>query len=193
MKNVGTGLENYLKTEKHMTSCDLYELRLANGGIYYYTDADRDILYDGHNYRHDVLLIARQQVKLNDTVVVDTLSVNIKADKTAKLGSVPLLKAAHDGVLDMAKLLLRRCFFRDAVVIGAIGLFGGKVEVKSCGGLGLELTVKAVTQGLAQEFPIRKYFPQGTYATKGGTISASTDNTAGCLITPYVPLKEVLM
>ncbi|WP_337477827.1 baseplate hub protein, partial [Phascolarctobacterium succinatutens] len=178
MKDVGTGLENYLNTEKHMTSCDLFELRLPDGGVYYYTDADKDILYDGHNYRHDVLLIKRQQVKVNDSVVVDTLSVNIKADKTAKIGSTPLLKAAHDGTLDMSKLYLRRCFFRDAVVIGAIGLFGGKVEVKSCGGLGLDLTVKAVTQGLSQEFPVRKYYPQGTYSTKGGTITASTDSTA---------------
>ena len=193
MKDVGTGLENYLNTEKHMTSCDLFELRLPDGGVYYYTDADRDILYDGHNYQHDVLLIKRQQVKVNDSVVVDTLSVNIKADKTAKIGSTPLLKAAHDGTLDMSKLYLRRCFFRDAVVIGAIGLFGGKVEVKSCGGLGLDLTVKAVTQGLSQEFPVRNYYPQGTYSTKGGTITASTDSTAGCLIAPYVPLKEVLM
>lgn len=162
MKDVGTGLENYLNTEKHMTSCDLFELRLPDGGVHYYTDADKDILYDGHNYRHDVLLIKRQQVKVNDSVVVDTLSVNIKADKTAKIGNTPLLKAAHDGILDMSKLYLRRCFFRDAVVIGAIGLFGGKVEVKSCGGLGLDLTVKAVTQGLSQEFPVRKYYPQGT-------------------------------
>ena len=193
MKDVGTGLENYLNTEKNMTSCDLFELRLADGGIHYYTDADKEILYDGHNYKHDALLIKRQQVKLHDSVVVDTMSVNITADKTAKIGTVPLLKAAHDGTLDMAKLYLRRCFFRDTVVIGAIGLFGGKVEVKSCGGLGLELTVKAVTQGLSQEFPVRKYYPQGTYSNKGGAVSASTDNTAGCLIAPYVPLKEVLM
>ena len=49
MKDVGTGLENYLNTEKHMTSCDLFELRLPDGGVHYYTDADKDILYDGHN------------------------------------------------------------------------------------------------------------------------------------------------
>ena len=193
MKDVGTGLENYLNNEKNMTSCDLFELRLANGGVHYYTDADKDILYDGHNYRHDVLLINRQQVKLHDSVVVDTMSINIYADKKAMIGSKQLLLAAHDGTLDMTKLYLRRCFFRDAVVVGAVGLFGGKVEVKSCGGLNLELTVKAVTQGLSQEFPVRKYYPQGTYSTKGGTITASTDNTAGCLITPFVPLKEVLM
>ena len=81
MKDVGSGLENYLNTEKHMTSCDLFELRLADGGLHFYTDADKDILYEGHNYRHDVLLINRQQVKLHDSVVVDTMSVNIYAEQ----------------------------------------------------------------------------------------------------------------
>lgn len=194
MKDVGTGLENYLNTEKHMTSCDLFELRLPGGSVYYYTDADKDILYDGHNYRHDVLLIKRQQVKVNDSVVVDTLSVNIKADKTAKIGNTPLLKAAHDGTLDRATLQLKRCFFdSDFNILDVLGVFGGNVEVKKCAGLRLELTVKAKTQGLSQEFPRRKYYPQGAYTTTGGKVTASSNDSESCIIAPFVPLKEVLM
>lgn len=193
MKTVSDGLENYLNTEKNMISCDLFELQLADGGRYYYTDADKSIVYDGKTYRHDQLLIKRQQVKLHDSVVVDTMTVTIYADKNSKLGSKALLVAAHDGTLDMAKLFLKRCFFRGDSVVGVIGLFGGGVEVKSCGGLALELTVKANTQGLSQEFPTRKYYPQGTYSTTNGTVTSGVADDDGCLIAPFVPLKEVLL
>lgn len=193
MKNVSESLETYLNTEKNMISCDLFELLLADGGRYYYTDADKSITYDGKSYLHNQLLIKRQQVKLHDNVVVDTMTVTIYADKNTRLGSKPLLAAAHDGTLDMAKLILKRCFFRGDTVLGVIGLFGGGVEVKACGGLSLELTVKANTQGLNQEFPLRKYYPQGTYSTSGGTVTSSNTDSDSCLIAPYVPLKEVLL
>ena len=72
MKTVSKELETYLNTEKNITCCDLYELTLYNGTRYYYADTDMDISYDGHIYRHDMLLIKRNQIKLNSSVVVDT-------------------------------------------------------------------------------------------------------------------------
>ena len=87
MKDVGTGLENYLNTEKHMTSCDLFVLHLANGTKYYYTNADTNVVYGGNTYRHDQLLIKRQQVKLNATVVVDTMTITVYADGAVNLCS----------------------------------------------------------------------------------------------------------
>lgn len=193
MKNVAFQLADHLNTARNFVSCDLYELRLANGNTYYYTNADRDITYDSITYRHNALLVKRQQTKINDRVVVDTMTVTISATGKDTIEGKPILLAAHDGTLDFAKLHLARCFFRDSEVLGAIGLFGGNVEVKKCGGLGLELTVKAKTQGLAQEFPVRKYYPQGTYSTANGSISAGTSDDDSCLIAPFVPLKEVLL
>lgn len=193
MKAVAVQLEDHLHTAKNFVSCDLYVLKLASGNTYYYTNADRDIEYDGVTYRHNVLLIKRQQTKINDRVVVDTMTVTIHANSKDMIEGKSLLQAAHDGTLDFAKLHLSRCFFRESAVLGVIGLFGGNVEVKKCGGLGLELTVKAKTQGLAQEFPVRKYYPQGTYSAANGSISAGSDDDDSCLIAPFVPLKEVLL
>lgn len=193
MKDVADQLADHLNTAKNFVSCDLYVLTLANGNRYYYTNADRDITYDGNRYRHDALLIKRQQTKVNDRVVVDTMAVTIGANSKDMIEGKSVLLAAHDGTLDFARLHLSRCFFYEATVLGAIGLFGGNVEVKKCGGLGLELTVKAKTQGLSQEFPVRKYYPQGTYSTVNGSISAGTDDDDSCLIAPFVPLKEVLL
>ena len=193
MKTVSVALANYLNNTKNLVSCDLYELQLANGNKYYFSNTDMDITYDGNVYKHDVMLIDRQNTKLNDRVVVDTMTVIIKANRATLLEGKPIFLAAHNGVLDMAKLYLRRCFFEDLKVVDVIGLFGGNVEVKKCGGLSLELTVKAKTQGLAQEYPVRKYYPQGTYSTTNGGVSASGSDDACCLITPFVPLKEALL
>ena len=103
------------------------------------------------------------------------------------------------GVLDGAKLCLKRAFFTQntdlptATVVGAISLFGGDVEIKSSGGIKLDLTVKSKTQGLSQEFPRRKYYPQGSYTTTEGTVTSTGTTNDTCLIAPFVPRKEVLM
>ena len=72
-------------------------------------------------------------------------------------------------------------------------LFSGITEVKSCGGLLMKLTVKSKVQGLSQEFPRRRFYPQGTYSTSGGKVSSSTEEDSASVIAPYVPLKEVLL
>ena len=174
-------------------SCDLYDLVLFNGNRYRWADTDKDIVYNGQVYEHDALLIKRQQVKLNDRVVVDSMSVTINANKTDMLENKPLFQAAHDGNLDRAKLYLKRCFFRDGSIIGAVDLFGGCVEVKQAGGIKLDLTIKAKTQGLNMEFPVRRYYPQGSYITNSAGVTTSKKTDAGAVIAPFVPLKEVLL
>lgn len=194
MKTVSESLSNYLNREKNMISCDLIELHLADGSTYYYTSADKDVDWDGKKYLHNQLLIQRQQVKINDCLVVDTMTVTITATNQTKLGSKGIMLAAHDGTLDRAALQLKRCFFdSSANILDVLGIFGGNAEVKNCAGLRLELTVKAKTQGLSQEFPRRKYYPQGAYSTIGGKVTASDSDSETCIIAPFVPLKEVLM
>lgn len=193
MKTVNKSLETYLETEKNITSCDLYELVLYNGNTYYYADTDIDISFNGHLYLHNALLIKRKQVKIHDCVVVDSMTVTVQADRNDRLEGKPFLRAVHDGALDRAKLYLRRCFFRDRSVVGAIDLFGGNVEVKSAGGIKIELSVKAETQGLNMEFPVRRYYPQGSYTTNADGVIYSKETDAATLIAPFVPLKEVLL
>lgn len=193
MKKVTTDLETYLNTEKSFTSCDLYEMTLSNGNKYYYADTDQDIVYNGRTYQHNALLIKRSQIDLQSDVSVDTLTVTICADPDDKIENKPLLRAAHEGVLDGAVLALRRCFFRGALVLGAIGLFAGNVEVKHAGGVDLQLSVKSKTQGLNMKFPILKYYPQKAYITSGEGVISSTDIDNASVVAPYVPLKEILI
>ena len=194
MKQVSADLSTYLNTAKNLTSCDIYELTLADGRVFYFADTDMDILYDGNTYEHNKLLIKRAQIKIQSQVVVDTMAITIFANANDKVGDTSFLQAAHDGIFDRATLRLRRCFFRDTTIIDAISLFGGNVEVKSAGGIRLELTVKAKTQGLNMQFPVRKYYPQGTYSVSAeNQVIASKDTDENCLICPYIPRKEVLL
>lgn len=202
MKTVTQELATHLNTEKNFTSCDLITLVLENGSAYRYTNADCDIIWDSQLYRHDALFFKRQQIKLQNQVSVDTLSVTLYTDPNHpedKIAGLPLMAVAHSGVLDGAKLYLKRAFFRPAEglpaasVVGVISLFGGIVEIKSSGGIKLELTVKAKTQGLGQEFPIRKYYPEGAYSTTGGRVISTGVTNDTCLIAPFVPRKEVLL
>ncbi len=192
MKSVTTALENYLNNQKQLTACDLYTITLNNGNVYRYTDFDTDVTYGNYTWTHNAFLFKRQQIKLNPQVQVDSISVTIHADQEDTIDGVQLNRAAHTGVLDKSYLKLQRCFFSGTSVVGVVSLFSGKIEIKQCGGLELSLTVKAETSGLNMEFPIRKYYPQGTYEKTGSTISSSTDETT-TLITPFVPLREVLM
>lgn len=192
MKDVTTALENYLNNQKQLTACDLYTITLANGNIYRYTDFDADVTYGNNTFTHNAFLFKRQQIKLNPQVQVDSISLTIYAGKEDTIDGVQLTQAAHTGVLDKAQMKLQRCFFNGTSVVGVVNMFTGKMEIKQCGGLELSLTVKAQTSGLNMEFPVRKYYPQGSFETSNDTITSSTDETA-TLITPYIPLREVLM
>lgn len=194
MKSVSETLSLYLNSRKEMNASDLYILRLFDGTEYYYTDADKDVTYGGHTYLHNALILKRDQTKINNVISVDSMTVSIYATSSDKLGNKPLFLAAHDGTLDRATLSLSRCFFDDyGNITGAVGLFSGVTEVKSCGGLKLQLTVKSKVQGMSQEFPRRKFYPQGTYATSGGKVSSNKEEDSASVIAPYVPLKEVLL
>lgn len=195
MKDATNALAEYLTTQKNLTSCDIYELTLNNGNVYRFADFDTDVSYDGKTYSHSSIGIPkRQQINIKSQATVDSMNVQIFSDANDMIESIRVNKAAHDGKLDRATLALSRCFFAtNGSVIGAIKLFAGIVEIHQCGGLSLQLTVKSKTQGLSMEFPVRKYYPQGIYNTVGNTVRSSTNDSATCLITPYVPLKEVLM
>ena len=194
MKSTTNALAEFLNTQKNMTSCDIYTLTLKNGNVYRFADFDTDVTYGGYTYLHSLVgMPKRQQINIKSQAVVDSMTIQIFSDDRDTIESVSVNKAAHDGLLDRATLSLARCFFSGSSVLGAVQLFSGLVEIQQCGGLSLQLTVKAKTQGLNMEFPVRKYYPQGVYSKVGNTVTSSADDSETCLIAPFVPLKEVLM
>lgn len=194
MKNVTSALEKHLLTEREFHACDLYEMVLTNGHHYYYADMDIDVVYNGQVYKHNALILSREQVELHSTVVVDTMTVTITAGQDDTIEGKPFLKAVHDGVFDRGKLYLRRCFFTDDnATVGVIELFGGHMEVTKAGGLEAQIEVKAETSGLNMEFPIRKYYPQGAFSTDSNGTVTIKDSDEVSVVAPFVPRKEVLL
>lgn len=61
MKNVPQNLIEHLNSVKNFTACDLFELRLFSGSVYYFSGADYSVTYDGKTYKPGPL-ITRQKV-----------------------------------------------------------------------------------------------------------------------------------
>lgn len=164
MKHVSDALSQHLDADKRFISCDLYELNFRSGLSYFYADTDRDVIFGGRTYVADGPIIQRTAIKTASQVSVDKLTLTIHANEQDTLGGVPLMAVAHNGGFDGATLKLRRAFFDDkGNIIDAIDLFTGNCEVKSGGGLTVQLEVKSVVQRLNTEWPNRRYYPQCPY------------------------------
>lgn len=177
-------------------SCDWYTLTLADGRIFRMTDTDHDFFIGEDIWYHNFALIKREQVKTQSEVVVATMTVTLYVGLNDYIGTDHILKAAHKGLLDRANLTFGRAFFADSdmqQLLGTLTLFSGRTEIKKAGGLQLDLTVKANTQSLNMEFPLRRYYPQGAYSTVGGTVIDGDGSEGTAVIAPFVPRKEVLM
>lgn len=182
MKQVTDAMDRHLNRDRHFRCADVYELQLRNGGTYFFTDSDADIVYEGNLYVHNRFIIERTQIKTNSRVMVDKLVVTVFSDRSDKIEGKTVQEFAHDGGFDGARLFLRRVFFDDdGSPFGHVALFGGIVEVSNAGGMELKFNVKAETQGLHMFFPLRRYYPETPY----GTIAGKDSGTA--LVAPFVP------
>lgn len=178
MKTVNEQLSRLLDREKHFLSCDLYALRLKSGVSYYYADTNMDVSHSGRVYVCNGPIIKRTQIKTSSQITVDKLSLTIHADERDRLGGETLMAVAHNGGFDGAVVELKRAFFReDGSLVGVIDVFTGECEVKSGGGLTLQLEVKSSIQKLATEWPSRRYYPQCPYVVY--------DNYCGVNIAQY--------
>ncbi|WP_441561963.1 DUF2163 domain-containing protein [Colibacter massiliensis] len=164
MKQVGEALNNHLNQSKTFLSCDLYGLHLKSGLSYYWADTDVNVTYGGNVYRGDGPVITRNKTSTRSEVSVDKLTISISCDKKDTIGGVPLMAVAHNGGLDGSTLNLKRAFFTaEGVLIDAVDLFTGIVEVRQGGGLTLQLDIKSVVQKLNVDFPNKRYYPQCPY------------------------------
>ncbi len=193
MKQATDDLIKLLKEAPNIEGCDLYELKLANGRQFFWTDTDKDVVVGDRLYSHDSVIAQRDQVQIHSSVMVDTLNVTLYVGENDVIETQTVIQAAHEGRLDRSILTLTRCFFQGERVAGTIQLFTGNVEVQEAGGLAIKLTVKAKTQGLNMGFPVRHYYPQGTYQETNNTVVADAQSNSACLIAPHIPRREVLL
>lgn len=48
---------------------------------YYYADTDVDITYNGIVYKHNALILKRQQIKTNSSITVDSMTITVYTDQ----------------------------------------------------------------------------------------------------------------
>lgn len=196
MKKCTLDLAESLNNDDEFICCDLFTLTLNDGSVYNIADFDKDIVFNGKTYRHDLFILSREQTKTSGVPAVETLSVTACADREHEdnINNEYFLQAVHKGLLDDASLALSRVFMdaETGNVLGLLALFNGRCEVSSCGGISCKLNVKSETIGLKASVPLRTFAPQNVYQEKNGTVStASTDNYT-CMI-PLKPSKNVLV
>lgn len=169
MKQVPVELRDFLHTQKRIFKCDLYTLKLASGLEFRYTSYGMDItLPTGEFYTSRGPIFSRSKVSLNSKITIDKMTVTMTVDTSDTIGGTPILFAANNGGLDCSTMTLHKCFMSaPGVVVGAVKLFSGDVEVDSGGGLNLKLVVKSITQRLDVEYPLRKYYPTCPYTLYG--------------------------
>lgn len=179
MKNVSQELKAFLDTSKNFYACDLYELTLKSGVVYRYADYDRPIVLSGGRLfsASNRPIFKRGKLKASSTIEVDKLTVTLYVGAEDKIGGVPILRAAHSGALDDSTLTLYRCFMSaPGVVVGAVEMFGGQLEIKSGGGLELALEVKSAVQRLNVDYPFQKYYPTCPWSLYGAGCGLSIEN-----------------
>lgn len=169
MKTATDALKNYLKTSCVFHSCDLYELTLLSGEIYRYADYDMNVGAGGKLYPCDKRpLFRRGTIRNNASIEIDKVTVTWTVDESDIVGGLPILQAAHAGMLDDGKLEILRCYMSNpGEVIGTVCIFYGEIYVKDGGGLELKLEVKSASQRFKSTFPRNRYYPNCPWTLYG--------------------------
>lgn len=179
MKNVSAELKHFLDTSKIFHVCDLYELILQSGAVYRYADYGLPVLLDDGRLfaSSNRPVFKRGKLKMNSRIEVDKLAVTLYIGGEDKIGGVPIMRVAHSGGMDGSHLTLSRCFMRSPCeVVGVVELFGGYVEIKSGGGLELQLEIKSAVRWLNVDFPLQKYYPNCPWSLYGAGCGLNIEN-----------------
>ncbi len=161
MKQVTPELREYLHTRTEFFMCDLYEITLQSGLTFRYASYDMDItLPTGGVFSCKGPEFKRDRIKLTSTIEVDKMNVTVGIDPSDTINDIPMMHIAHNGGFDEATFSLLRCFMdTPGVVVGAVEMFTGYVDVKDGGGLSMKWEVKSGMQRLNVDYPLRKYYP----------------------------------
>ena len=179
MKKVSDELKNFLDTARTFHVCDLYELTLKSGAVYRYADYGLPVLLaDGRLFASSNRpVFKRGKLKMNSKIEVDKLTVTFYVGGEDKIGGTPMMHVAHSGGLDEAQLALYRCFMRaPGDVVGTVEMFSGYVEIKSGGGLELQLEIKSAIQRLNVDYPPQKYYPTCPWSLYGAGCGLNIEN-----------------
>lgn len=131
MKTATAPLIALLNSGVQLASDDLFEITLSGGSVLRYTSAELPIEWpDSSTVYQTGPLIKRSSINTSVGVTVDSLSVELSADDTVQVNSVPLMAFIAAGGLDGADLVVNRAYraTRANSVVGVLEQFTGIVN-----------------------------------------------------------------
>lgn len=162
MKNITSALQTFLLTAREFVTCDLLTITLNNGSVYYYTDADRDIVWGGNTYSSGGgnLIFTRSKTSSKIGVTVAEMDMDISATPSALIGGVPFIKFFRNSGLDGATVRLDRLFGSDwNTLVGICNNFLGRVSTVEVSRLTAKIKVKSFLVLLDVQLPKNHYQP----------------------------------
>lgn len=152
-------LKQHIINAENLHMCELYEFTLTNGIILRYTSNNANVEVDGKTFLCHGPIINRSRLQLKLGATVDNMTVTIYTDGNDEVATSTFMQAARLGALDDGTLSFYQCYFNDdGEIVGALLIFKGEIEIKSGGGLKIELDCKSSLQRLDVEWPLRKYY-----------------------------------
>lgn len=185
MRSASTALTNFLATRQPWWSADLFTMTLNTGSVITVASSDIPISYGGTTWAAVGPLFTRTSWKMSNVPDPPDMQVQINTSGSDfSLGNLKLL--AHNGLLDGATVLLQRAVMSAPgnTTMGLVTLFSGNVSAIEIDGVGIRMTVKALSVLLQQSMP-RNIFTSGcswSLYSGGCTLSRATwtaTNTVG--------------
>lgn len=157
----GFDLAAYVAANNQFVMADLFTISLIGGTVLRYTSAESDITVAGNVFDSKSILISRKGTRNVIGVEVDSMDVEIFAQPTNLIGSVPFLQALRAGALDGATVLLERYVAPSfgSAQYGTVVIFSGLVGEKDIGRFGATLSVNSELELLNIQMPRNLYQP----------------------------------
>ena len=121
------GLLAFLNSATEIMMCDLYTFTTTGAVVTRFTSGDRTITVNAITYSIGPK-IERSTTRMIVGVEVDTLTIDLYAEPSILLGTLPMIQALAQGVMDNGTLRVERLFMDAAAVKqGTILMFSGRV------------------------------------------------------------------
>ncbi|MDE1988903.1 MAG: DUF2163 domain-containing protein [Betaproteobacteria bacterium] len=188
MKTISSAFLTMLQTSETLVMANLYQFTLPSGSIFYWTDAQQNITYNGNTYLAAYLDsqpgFERGSTKTSIGLQSDDLEIDILYDTNTRINGMTPAAFALAGGFDHAQVIVSKALapnWSNPVVNGVVSLFTGIVgEIQADSGK-VKLTVNSTLRLLNTAFPRNYFLPQCNHALfdSGCTLLASNFAVAG--------------
>ena len=135
MKTVSAAFLTMIQTSEFLVQANLYQFTLGTGSVFYWTDAQQNITYNGNTYLAAFLDsqpgFQRGQLKTSIGLNSDSFDIDVSYDTNTRINNMTPAAFALAGGFDNAQVIVSKALAPDwsnPVVNGVVNLFTGMVS-----------------------------------------------------------------